>query len=60
MKEEILNTVSDLVGEFLYYGRKEDEDLPIGAIQKAINNGDISVEEIESMFSRELRQSLAN
>lgn len=35
-REHILTTVDDLVGEFLYYGRKEDEDLPRGEIEKAV------------------------
>ena len=29
-RQIILDTVDDLVGDFLYYGRKEDDELPRG------------------------------
>ncbi len=51
MKQEILNTVDDLVSSFLYYDRKEDEDLPLGKIEKAINDGTITEVEIVHQFA---------
>lgn len=53
-KHLILNTVEDLVFDFLYYGRKEDEDLPVGEIQEAITAGEISVAEIVDKFRQRL------
>jgi hypothetical protein len=58
IKRRILDTVSDLVGGFLYYDRKEDENLPRGAIEKALSKGEITFEEIENAFSSELRRGL--
>jgi len=52
-KELILNTVKDLVADLMYYGRKEDEDLPLGAIEKAIEDGIITEDEIIEQFRKE-------
>jgi hypothetical protein len=54
MKKLILDHVSDLVSNFLYYDRKEDEELPRGAIENAIFNEEISVEEMVIRFRNEL------
>lgn len=53
-KQIILDSVGDLAGAFLYYDRKEDEDLPRGAIQEAIANGEITKQEIVDKFIDEL------
>lgn len=58
VKARIIGCVEDLVGAFLYYDRKEDEDLPIGAIEKAISDGDISVDEITAQFRKVLESNL--
>ena len=58
MKDLILNTVDDLVGSFLYYDRKEDEELPRGAIDQAVADGEITVEEIVERFRAGLKRSL--
>ena len=50
----ILNTVYDSVGDLLYYDRKEDEDLPLGAIESAVQNGEITVDEIVAKFKERL------
>ena len=54
MKELILETVSDLVGDFLFYDRKEDEYLGVGEIQKAVERGDITKDEIVDEFRKQL------
>ena len=59
MKRAILDTISDLVVNFLYYDRKEDEELPRGAIQEAVANGEISIDEMISAFAAELREGLS-
>lgn len=49
-KQVILDTLEDLVADFLYYDRKEDENLPQGAIEKAIIQKQITVDEIVEFF----------
>lgn len=58
IKIKILNTVKDLVSDFLYYDRKEDEDLPRGAIEEAIEYGVITRAEIYTAFQKELEKGL--
>ena len=58
MDEIIENTIDDLISNFLYYDRKEDEDLPVGAIQKAIKEGEITKEQIIKKFTDILNSSL--
>ena len=54
----IHNTTKDLAVKFLYYNRKEDEELPVGAIDDAIKSGETSVAEIVSVFEKSLRENL--
>jgi hypothetical protein len=53
-RELIMATTKDLISDFLFYDRKEDEDLPSGAIEDAIASGEISVDEIVAVFKEEL------
>ena len=54
-RREIIEAVaSDLMSDFMYYDRKEDEDLPVGAIEKAIEDGEITIEEILDIFKKQL------
>jgi hypothetical protein len=57
-REKIFNAVSDLVGRFVYYDRKEDEELPRGSVEAALANGEITVTEIVNAFDKELRRGL--
>jgi len=59
MIENIENTIEDLVSDFLYYDRKEDEDLPRGAIQKAVKDGLITKEQIIKKFAESLNEGLS-
>lgn len=54
-RQSILDTVDDLVAKFLYYDRKEDEELPVGAIEAAVRHGVISWEEITDRFRSHLQ-----
>ena len=56
-KKLILGVVDDLVGDFLYYGRKEDEELGVGEIEKAIEEGIITPEEIAAQFLESLKEA---
>lgn len=54
----ILNRVDDLISEFLYYGRKEDEELPRGVIEQAVKEGLITKEQIVAKFKQTLEQHI--
>ena len=54
----IEDTVDDLVSNLLYYDRKEDEELPRGEIEAAIEAGEITVDEIGALFLTALRKGL--
>ncbi len=56
--DTILRTVDDLVGELLYYGRKEDEDLPRGEIEALIALGALTVDQIVERFREALEGAL--
>lgn len=46
----ILDTVAQMTANFLYYDRKEDSDLPVGAIEQAIASGVVTKDEIVAVF----------
>ena len=56
--DRIRATVDDMASGLLYDDRKEDEDLPRGAIEEAVKAGEITAEEIVSRFEKILRASL--
>ena len=58
MIENIENTIEDLVSDFLYYDRKEDEDLPVGEIETQITTGKTSIKEIVAIFEEKLKEGL--
>jgi len=55
-RQNILDTVSDAATDFMYYDRKEDEELPGGAIEQAVKDGIITYEEIADLFLKEIRE----
>ena len=58
MNTNLNNTITDLVSKFLYYDRKEDEELPKGEIEAMIKKGETSIEEIVEVFKNELTKGL--
>lgn len=58
-RQRILNTVSDLGAALLYYDRKEDDGLPVFAIEDAIIAGEAHVEEIVKSLVEQLHSSVA-
>jgi hypothetical protein len=54
MKKIILARANDLARDFLYYDRKEDEELLRGEIQKAVERGEVTKEEIVAEFRKQL------
>lgn len=55
-KETVLTAISDLVSDFLYYDRKEDEDLTMGAIEALVEKGELTVDEMVARFREELEK----
>lgn len=58
-RDIVFDLISDQISKFLYYDRKEDEELPVGAIEQMVARGDISTEEIVDAFASRLRGHLA-
>lgn len=58
-KQIILDTISDIVTDFLFYDRKEDEELPVGKIEECIKAGEITVKEIVDYFESCLKEKIA-
>lgn len=58
MKDIIIDTINDLAVDFLYYDRKEDDELPIGEIEKALASKEISVNKIVETFKTKVEQLL--
>lgn len=57
-RQLILTVVDDLAADLVYDDRKEDEDLPGGAIEEAIAAGEIDVDQIVGAFRRGLCKRL--
>lgn len=58
MDKIVKSTVEALVASFVYYDRKEDEDLPEGELQQLIKSGELTVQDIAILFTTTLRDSL--
>jgi predicted RNA-binding protein associated with RNAse of E/G family len=59
MKQIILDTISDLCVDFLYYDRKEDEQLSVDQLNKAVEDGTITVDEMVAKFKQELENTFS-
>jgi hypothetical protein len=59
MLVKVENTIADMVSNFLYYHRQEDEDLPLNSIQEAIKDGILSEEQIVKIFETQLKKGLS-
>lgn len=57
MKQTILNTISDLCSNFLYYDRKEDEELSMEQLNEAVKSGEITVDEMVAEFRKHLEET---
>lgn len=54
MKQLILGYIEDLVSDFVYYGRKEDEDLSMEQLNEAVKSGEITIDEMVEKFRQGL------
>lgn len=52
-RQRILGAVEACAGGLMYYDRKEDQDLPRGAIEQAVKDAVITVDEIVAAFLEE-------
>jgi hypothetical protein len=57
MKQTILDTISALCSDFLYYDRKEDEDLTMEQLNEAVKNGEITIDEMVAEFRKHLENT---
>lgn len=51
-KQLILDTLSDTISNFLYYDRKEDDELPVWDIDSAILEGIITQQDLINHFTK--------
>ncbi len=58
-RDTILDTIDDLVSDFLYYDRKEDEELPLNVIEQAVLKGEVSISDMVAKFEACLRNGLS-
>ncbi|MCK9430434.1 MAG: hypothetical protein M0R17_10575 [Candidatus Omnitrophica bacterium] len=60
MKQKILNIISDLCSNFLYYDRKEDEELSTEQLYNVVKTNIITIDEMTSEFKKHLLATLPN
>ena len=58
MKQKILDCICDLTSDFLYYDRKEDEDLAVGDIENAVREGEICIDDMVNKFREKLEEHI--
>lgn len=56
--EKLEATCSDMASKLLYYDRKEDEELPVGAIEEMVLSGEVTVDELLGWITTPIRDSL--
>jgi hypothetical protein len=57
MKQIILNIIDDLCKDFVYYDRKNDEDLTAEQLNDAVRSGEITIDEMVSAFRKHLEET---
>ena len=53
-RQLIFGEINALVANFMYYDRKYDEELTKEVLYQAIENGDVTVDEIVETFKKEM------
>lgn len=54
MRQIILNKINDLCMNFLFYDRKEDEELSSRKLHDAVKKGKITIDEMVAVFRKHL------
>lgn len=57
MKQTILLKIGELCTNFLYYDRKEDEDLTMEQLNEAVKNGEITIDEMVAEFRKNIENT---
>jgi hypothetical protein len=57
-RQIILNVIADQIADLLYYDRKADEALPVGAIEAAIKAGEITKHDMAAAFMAALDEGV--
>lgn len=57
-REKVLDLVSDLVTNLLYFNREECETFRVGDIDKLVNSGVVTINEIVAEFRKHLVKEL--
>lgn len=57
-KQDVFDTINDLVVDFLYCDRMECEILPSGSIDKLLKDGKITIKEMAEEFKKCLQNNL--
>lgn len=57
-KQLVFGTINDMVSSLLYYDRKEDEDLPVGEIEKLCESGEFTITDMVNEFRTQLTKGM--
>lgn len=57
-KETVFAVIDDAVATLLIRDREDDEDLPIGEIERLVEAGDLSIDEMVDRFRESLEEHL--
>jgi predicted RNA-binding protein associated with RNAse of E/G family len=57
MKQTILDTISDLCIDFLFYDRKEDEQLSSDQLEEAVKSGEITIDDMVNEFRKHIEEA---
>jgi len=57
-KSHALEIIEDLVSDYLYYNRKEDEDLSRKDMEQLITSGDLTAGELVDRFRTEIVEGI--
>lgn len=56
-RQDILDAISDIVSDFVYYDRKDDDSLSSEELRTAVNRGEITIDEMVNEFRRHLENT---
>ena len=57
VRQDILDAISDLVSDFVYYDRKDDTSLSSEELRTAVKRGEITIDEMVNEFRRHLENT---
>jgi hypothetical protein len=59
-KELFLAIIEDVISDYLYYDRKNDDDLSIGDVNGLIESGCVTIDDVIDKFTTYLKECLSN